>query len=114
MVTDKVLIVEGKQDKLRILPILSEVVEIICTNGTISEDRLEELLTPYEDSDLYVFFDADESGEKARKLVQHYFPHAEHLYTRRMYKQVEHTPQNYLAFVLAEADFQVNPAYLIR
>lgn len=114
MVTDKVLIVEGRQYKLRILPVLNEAVEIICTNGTISEARLEELLAPYEDSEMYVFFDADHSGEKARKLVQHYFPHAAHLYTLRMYKQVEHTPRNYLAAVLADADFQVNPAYLIR
>lgn len=114
MMTEKVLIVEGRQDKLRILPVLNEPVDIICTNGTISVDRLEELLEPYEDNDLYVLFDADHSGEKSRQLVKQYYPTAEHLYTRREYKQVEHTPYEYLAYILANANFQVNPAYLTR
>ena len=34
--SDKVLIVEGRQDKLQIQPLLAEDVPILCTNGTIS------------------------------------------------------------------------------
>ncbi|WP_010306684.1 hypothetical protein [Kurthia senegalensis] len=113
MVIEQVLFVEGRQDKLQILPVLDEPIEIVCTNGTVSASRLEELLAPYEGCDLYVLFDADESGEKSRKLMKRVEPNAIHLYTRREYKQVEHTPRNYLAHILAAEGFAVKAAYLL-
>ena len=54
----------------RLARILAEPVEIICTNGTVSPYRLEELLAPYEEHELYVFVDADEDGEKIRVLFK--------------------------------------------
>lgn len=113
MVTEDVLFVEGRQDKLQILPVFDEPIEIVCTNGTVSAPRLEELLAPYEGCNLYVLFDADDSGEKSRQMLKRLEPNAIDLYTRREYKQVEHTPRKYLAQLLAAEGFAVKAAYLL-
>jgi toprim domain protein len=110
---DKVIIVEGGQDRKRLARILAEPVEIICTNGTVSPYRLEELLSPYEQSDLYVFVDADESGEKIRMLFKREFPDAIHLYTEKVYREVETTPYKVLATILLEANFAVHPNFTL-
>lgn len=112
MAYDKVIIVEGGQDRKRLARILSEPVEIICTNGTVSPYRLEELLSPYEQSDLYVFVDADESGEKIRALFKREFPAAIHLYTEKVYREVETTPYKVLATILLDANFNIHPEFL--
>lgn len=70
MSDERVIIVEGGSDKKRLARILVEPVEIICTNGTVSPYRLEELLAPYEEHELFVFVDADEDGEKTRVLFK--------------------------------------------
>lgn len=108
----KVLIVEGSRDRKRLIPILAEPVEIICTNGTISPYRLEELLAPYEGRDLYVFMDADDPGDSNRKLFKQLFPEAKHLYTDRFYGEVEATPEKLLASILVRANFEIHPEYL--
>ena len=51
----KCIIVEGRSDKLKITSLLAEQVLILCTNGTIDEEALLELLEPYEDWSLYIF-----------------------------------------------------------
>lgn len=112
MCEQKVIMVEGKADRKRLLRLLVEPVEIVCTNGTVSPYRLEELLTPFEDWDLYVFVDADEDGEKLRALVKREFPSARHLYTERKYKEVETTPYDVLAATLLSAHFDVRPEFL--
>jgi len=111
---DKVLIVEGRQDKLQIAPLLTESIPIICTNGTISASKLEELLTPYEQYDLYTLFDEDYSGDRLRALMKKEYPEAYHLRTLSLYRQVETTPRKYLARVLLAADFEIDPAYFIE
>ncbi|AXH99728.1 hypothetical protein DV702_08275 [Sporosarcina sp. PTS2304] len=108
----KVLIVEGGSDRKRLLPLLAEPVEIICTNGTISSYHIEELLDPYENYDLFVFMDADNSGESIRKLFKQLYPEATHLYTDRLYREVETTPNKVLANVLVAANFKVHSKYL--
>ncbi|PID21061.1 hypothetical protein CSV61_11270 [Sporosarcina sp. P3] len=108
----KVLIVEGGQDRKRLVPILAEPVEILCTNGTISAYHIEELLEPYEQQDLFVFMDADASGESIRKLFKQLYPEAQHLYTDRLYREVETTPVKLLASILAAANFKVHSKYL--
>lgn len=113
MLTEKVVIVEGRQDKLQLQPILAEPIEIICTNGTFSRSRLEELLQPYECCELYAFFDADEAGEKLRKIMKQDYPETHHLYTLSFYGGIERTPRSYLAKVLKEADFAVKPGFLL-
>ncbi|MFD1927528.1 hypothetical protein ACFSFY_05545 [Sporosarcina siberiensis] len=108
MYEGKLLIVEGGSDRKRLIPILAEPVKIICTNGTISSYELEEMLTPYEDWELFVFVDADESGEKIRALFKREFPLAKHIYTEKVYKQVETTPNDVLIENLLKANFKVH------
>ncbi|MER2090386.1 toprim domain-containing protein [Sporosarcina sp. JAI121] len=112
MSDEKIIIVEGGSDRKRLARILAEPVEIICTNGTVSPYRLEELLAPYEEQELYVFVDADEDGEKTRTLFKRAFPAAIHLYTEKVYREVETTPYKVLAAILLGADFKIRPEYL--
>ena len=105
---DKVIVVEGLSDKSRIAPLIAEPVTILCTNGTVSASRLEELLLPYEDLDIIVLVDADKSGEQLRKLVKREFPEARHFYINRSYKEVATTPIRILMDVLISANVQVN------
>jgi toprim domain protein len=109
---DKVLIVEGKSDKKRVKSIVKEPVEIICTNGTISLTKLDELIEFLEDKDVYILVDADEAGEKLRKQFRREFPHAEHLYIDRMYREVATAPVKHLATVLIGANIDVHTEYL--
>jgi len=92
--------------------VLAESIEIICTNGTASATRLEELLSPYEEQVIYVFFDADASGEKLRALMKRVFPEAIHLYTESMYREVETTPLKVLASILLSANINVKTEFL--
>lgn len=105
---DKVIVVEGLSDKTRIAPLIAEPVTILCTNGTVSASRLEELLLPYEDLDIIVLVDVDKSGEQLRKLVKREFPEARHFYINRSYKEVATTPIRILLDVLISANVQVN------
>ncbi|MCG7345431.1 hypothetical protein MHZ92_14940 [Sporosarcina sp. ACRSL] len=109
----KVLIVEGGSDRKRVQKVLAEPVEVICTNGTISPYHIEEMLMPYEECEIFVFLDADKSGEKIRALFKRYFPEAIHLYTERAYRQVETTPYRVLAAILLSENFEVHPEFLL-
>lgn len=108
----KVMIVEGIADRRRLLPIIAEPIEIICTNGTISAYDLEELLAPYDACELYVFLDADKNGERIRQLFKRGFPWAIHLYTERIYKEVETTPHKVLAAILLAAHINIRNEFL--
>lgn len=112
MPEQKVIIVEGKSDRKRILRILAEDVKVICTNGTISSYHLEEMLTPYDGWEMFVFVDADEDGEKLRKLFKREYPLAIHIYTEKVYREVETTPDNVLAAVLSAAHIKVHTKFL--
>ncbi|SDY24935.1 toprim domain protein [Evansella caseinilytica] len=96
----KVLIVEGANDRKRVTQVLDEPVQIICTNGTLNDEKLETLILPLEDNDVYVLVDADLAGERLRKQLKRELPHAVHLYTQKGYGQVEATPLEYLTEVL--------------
>lgn len=113
MRNNRVIVVEGRQDKLQLQPILLEPTEIICTNGTSSSHRLEALLQPFEQFEIYVFFDADAAGEKQRKLLKQSYPEAQHLYTLESYGEVERTPRFYLAKALQRAGFKVDSGFLL-
>ncbi|QOY35101.1 toprim domain-containing protein [Anaerobacillus isosaccharinicus] len=97
---EKVLIVEGTSDRKRVMFVLDEPVNVICTNGTMSESKLEEFIFPIEDRDVYILVDADESGEKLRKQFKRVLPNATHIYTDKGYGQVETTPYDYLEKIL--------------
>ncbi|OIJ17237.1 hypothetical protein BKP37_01665 [Anaerobacillus alkalilacustris] len=97
---EKVLIVEGTSDRKRVKQVLNEPVEIICTYGTLSDEKLETLILPIEDKDVYILVDADDAGESLRKQLKSELPNATHLYTQKGYGQVETTPMDYLTEVL--------------
>ncbi|MDG5787120.1 toprim domain-containing protein [Evansella sp. AB-P1] len=97
---EKVLIVEGTNDRKRVKQILDEPVDIICTNGTLSDEKLETIILSIEDRDVYILVDADDAGEKLRKQLKRELPNATHLYTLKGYGQVETTPIDYLTELL--------------
>jgi len=107
---DKVIIVEGRTDRERLLQVLDEPVEIVCTQGTISSEDLHHLVADYEDAEIYVLADADDAGNKLRRQIKQEFPNAHHLYTRKVYREVAATPLAHLAEVLANAHFNVKSA----
>lgn len=103
----KCLVVEGRADKLRLIPILAEDVTIICTNGTISEVNLIDLLEEYEQDEIITMFDADKNGEKLRKLMNRAYPEATQLIIPHEYVEVEKTPTKILRDILLQAKFLV-------
>lgn len=104
----KVIVVEGTSDKRKVKAIIDEEVEIICTNGTLSTTRLDELIDELYEKDVYILVDSDDSGEKIRKQLRRELPHATHLYVDKVYREVEATPSQHLAFVLSEAHIEVD------
>jgi toprim domain protein len=109
---EKIIIVEGKSDKKRILEVINEPVHIICTNGTISVTKLDELMEEILDKEVYILVDADDSGEKLRKLFKREFPEAEHLYIDKMYREVASAPYHHIATVLLSANIDIHAQFL--
>lgn len=103
----RVIIVEGKTDRSRLLQILDEPVEIACTYGTLGLDKLEDLIAEFSDDEVCILLDADDAGDKARRLFKQEFPNVRHVYTHRMYREVATTPLNVLAQILEGAHFAV-------
>ena len=110
----KVIIVEGKTDKEKILQILNESVEIICTHGTLSAEKIEEIILPLENEEVYILVDADEAGNKLRQQIKRELPNAHHLYTRKVYREVATTPNEHLAKIMKDAHFEVHEDYLLN
>jgi toprim domain protein len=109
---EKVIIVEGNSDKKKIKRIINEPLEIICTNGTISITKLDELIDYLEGKEVYILVDADDSGEKLRKQLKREFPNAIHIYIEKMYREVETAPDHHLATVLLSANIDIHTEYL--
>lgn len=109
---NKVLIVEGTSDKRKVESIIREPLEIICTNGTLSLTRLDELVDSLYDKDVYILVDADEAGEKLRGLFKREFPEAQHLYIDKMYREVANAPTYHLASILLSANIDVDARFI--
>ncbi|MDC3417891.1 toprim domain-containing protein [Aquibacillus salsiterrae] len=111
----KVIIVEGRTDKKQIEKVIEEDVEIICTNGTLGVERLEELLIEYDldNKEVYILVDEDDSGKKLRKQLSFELPHAEHIYVDKTFREVAATPASELATALLSRRFQINPLFLL-
>jgi toprim domain protein len=111
--TRKFIVVEGKTDKKRLQEVIAEPVEIICTYGTLGEEKIEELIWPLQDEEeVYILTDADDSGNKLRNQLKRELPNARHLYTRRMYREVATTPQEHLVEILQKAHFEIHEDFL--
>ncbi|MCT2535931.1 toprim domain-containing protein [Aquibacillus koreensis] len=112
--TEKVIIVEGRTDKKQIEKILEEEVDIICTNGTLGIERLEQLITDYDldNKDVFILVDEDSAGHKLRKQLAKELPHAEHIYIDKTFREVAATPESELATALLSRSFGINPIFL--
>ncbi|WP_168123734.1 toprim domain-containing protein [Paenibacillus sp. HB172176] len=106
-----VIIVEGKNDRSRLRTVLDSEVGIICTYGTPGASQLEKLRKQAGALPVYIFTDNDSSGKRIRGMLSDYFPDAEHLYTRRGYAGVEHTPIDYLIAQLEKAGLESHILY---
>ncbi|MDA8443433.1 MAG: toprim domain-containing protein [Peptococcaceae bacterium] len=104
----KVIIVEGKTDREHVLRVLAEPVEIVCTFGTLSDSKIEQLIVPLQMREVFILVDADRAGNKLRRQLREELPNAKHLYTRMMYRGVASTPLDFLAKILSEAHFVIN------
>ncbi|MYL33713.1 topoisomerase [Pontibacillus yanchengensis] len=111
---NKVIIVEGRTDKKQIQKILNEQVDIICTNGTLGIERLEELILEYDldNKNVYILVDEDDSGHKLRKQLSFELPHAEHIYIDKSFREVAATPEPELASALVSRHISVDPIFL--
>lgn len=109
---NKVLIVEGNSDKRKLAPIIAESVDIICTNGTISHEKLEQFIERWTDEDIIILVDSDKSGEKLRKQLKSAFPLAKHLYVDKKYREVAAAPYFHLATLLLSAHIAVHHEFL--
>ncbi|MDQ8733171.1 toprim domain-containing protein [Paenibacillus sp. LHD-38] len=105
------IIVEGKNDKARLKRVLDDQVPIYCTFGTPGSDQLDKLRKQVGPNQAYIFTDNDSSGKRIRFLLRDVFPDAEHIYTRRGYSGVEHTPLEYLIEQLEKAGLDAHINY---
>lgn len=103
---EAVIIVEGKKDKVRLSRVLSSEIQIYCTYGTLSARRLDALRKLIGNRPVYLFLDNDRSGRRIRGMLSEVFPDAEHIYTRRGYRGVEGTPEEYLIQQLEKAGLE--------
>ncbi len=109
---EKVIIVEGKSDKQKLKEVISEPVTIICTNGTISTSKLDQLVDDLLGKDVYILADSDDAGDKLRKQFRKEFPEALHLFVDKMYREVAASPTAHIASVLLAANIDVHSKYL--
>ncbi|MGF7046264.1 toprim domain protein [Paenibacillus sp. DS2015] len=100
------IIVEGKNDRSKLRPLLQPEINIVCTFGTLNSDKLEALLEQINDHEVYLFMDNDSSGKKIRGILRDAFPNATQIYTSRGYAGVEGTPEEYLIAQLEKAGLQ--------
>ncbi|MFS0822116.1 toprim domain-containing protein [Bacillus sp. 1P02SD] len=110
---EKVIIVEGRTDKKKIETVVNEPVEIICTNGTISISKLDELIEHLFNKDVYILVDADSAGDKLRKQFKREFPEARHLFIDKTYREVATAPEHHIATVLLSANIDVHAEFLL-
>lgn len=103
---DVAIIVEGKNDKSRLARLLSPLIPIHCTFGTLNSGRIESLRKAVGDRHVFLFMDHDASGRRIRGMLRDVFPDAEHIYTRKGYNGVEGTPEEYLIQQLEKAGLE--------
>ncbi|MCY0875038.1 MAG: DNA primase [Firmicutes bacterium] len=98
---ETVIIVEGKNDRERLLPHLHPDTHVLCTFGIPRHDRLLEIVKQAQDANfVYIFTDNDRVGRRIRRMLSDEFPDAIHLHTKSEYGGVEKTPSEYLAQIL--------------
>lgn len=111
----KIIIVEGRTDKKQIEKLIEEPVTIICTNGTLGVEKMEELLVDYDldNKEVFILVDEDQAGHKLRKQLSIELPHAMHIYIDKAFKEVAATPELELATALISKGIRANPDFLM-
>ncbi|MGL4820058.1 MAG: hypothetical protein ACRC5C_08765 [Bacilli bacterium] len=110
---ERVIVVEGTRDRKRVLEVLTEAVEVYCTNGTLSWAKMESFIDLLEDKVIYLLFDRDHTGDQLRKAFRREFPDARVLYIDPVYGAVERAAHHHLATLLNSVDFEVHVHYLM-
>lgn len=112
---ERIVIVEGITDKKKLVKVLDEEIEIICTYGTLGLERMEEMIFDHnlDERSVYILVDEDDSGYKIRKQLTEELPHAEHIYIDKAFREVAATPEPELARALLSRHFTVKSIYLI-
>ncbi|MCU6709256.1 DNA primase [Paenibacillus sp. J5C_2022] len=108
---EPIIIVEGKNDRSKLQRVLLPDVPVLCTYGTPGTRQLEKLRIQVLDRQVFIFTDNDASGRRIRGLLRDVFPDAEHMYTRKGYPGVEHTPEDYLVQQLEKAGLEEHIRY---
>lgn len=113
---NRIIIVEGHNDKRMIKKVLNEPIDVICTFGTFGVEKFDDMLEQFDldHRDVYIFVDADGPGMKLRKQLTAELPHARHLYTSDEYVEVETTPEKVIAIELLKHNFEIKPIYLMH
>ena len=101
---DCVIIVEGRRDRDRLLPLLRERVEVVCTYGVPTHERLLQIAARAREAEVAIFTDNDRAGKRIRGILSDEFPDALHLHTKAEYGGVETTPLDYLQQLLVRHD----------
>jgi len=111
---EKVIIVEGRSDLMKVKKIVNDDLMILCTNGTLGISKLEDMIDEYmlDEREVIILVDEDASGKKLRKQLNKELPHARNLYVDRSYREVETTPDYVLASILVSANIEIFPEFL--
>lgn len=111
----KVIIVEGLADKLHIQKLINEPVDIICTNGTFGIEKFDYMLEKYDldNREVYIFVDADDSGQKLRRQLRAELPHATDLFIDPEYVEVEAAPLKHIIAELEINYFEIRQDILL-
>lgn len=106
-ILNQVIVVEGKSDKKRVKQVIDQPIEIICTNGTMGVDKLDEMIDTLYDKQVYILVDSDDEGERIRKWFKRYLSESRHIRVDKQYCEVARCPKPYLSRVLEKHDFIV-------
>lgn len=104
-IVNKVIIVEGKSDKKRVQQVIAEPVNIICAHGTMSIDKLDDMIESLYDKQVFVLADSNDEGDRIRNWFKRYLSESEHIFIDKTYCQVANCPKQYLAHVLSKHGF---------
>lgn len=108
----KIIIVQGLNDKLRLQRMITEPIQILCTNGTFNLNRFKTLLMKYDlhNQIVYIYVSDSSEGKHLRKQLTRHLPLARHVHIQS--QDVTASQMNLLASELERHKLQINPVYL--
>ncbi|AVP36566.1 topiosmerase [Staphylococcus felis] len=113
-IVNKIIVVEGKSDKKRVKEVLTESVDIICTHGTMSVEKIDNMIESLYDKQVYILVDADAEGRNIRKWFSKYLSERIDIYIDSTYTEVARCPRDYLSNVLGRHGFEVKKDFYVK